>query len=159
MVEIGGFRSRGCQGGSRRAFLQAGPLSPIALSLANPARAAEVMQRAKSVLLLWLWGAPSHIDTFDPKPNAPLEIRGPFSTIATRTPGVRFTELLPKIAARSDRFSLVRTNVNFNGGHRPAGSIALTGAVASDGGEDAGGKPGHYPPNFGSILARHRGAG
>src|SRR6516165_5279332 len=149
MVEIGGFRSRGCQGGSRRAFLQAGPLSPIALSLANPARAAEVMQRAKSVLLLWLWGAPSHIDTFDPKPNAPLEIRGPFSTIATRTPGVRFTELLPKIAARSDRFAIVRSNKNFHSGHLEAGTIGLTGA-ADD--KDAG------MPNFGSIVARHRGA-
>jgi hypothetical protein len=94
---------------------------------------------------------------FDPKPRAPVEYRGPLSTIATRTPGSRFTELLPRLAARSDRFSLIRTNVNFNGGHRPAGSIGLTGDVASDAGEDAGGKPGHYPPNFGSILARHRG--
>ena len=66
---------------------------------------------------------------------------------------------MPKLAARSDRFSLVRTNVNFNGGHRPAGSIGLTGGLANDGGEDVGGKPGNYPPNFGSILARHRGAG
>src|SRR5262249_7126796 len=95
---------------------------------------------------------------FDPKPRAPVEYRGPFSTISTRTPGLRFTELLPRLAARSDHFSLVRTNTNFSGGHRPAGSIGLTGDLASDGGEDAGGKPGRYPPNFGSILGRHRGA-
>jgi hypothetical protein len=87
---------------------------------------------------------------FDPKPNAIAEYRGPFSTIATRIPGVRFTELLPRLAERSRRFSLIRSNVNFDGNHRPAGSISLTGAAAG---------PGGYPPNFGSILARQRGAG
>jgi hypothetical protein len=61
---------------------------------------------------------------------------------------VRLTELLPKLAARSNRFSLVRTNINFDANHRPAGSIGLTGAVAG---------PRGYPPNFGSILARQRG--
>ena len=84
--------------------------------------------KAKSILLVWLGGGPSHLDLFDPKPNAPVEYRGPFSTIATRTPGVRFTELLPKLAARSHKFSLIRSNVNFHDGHREAGSIALTGA-------------------------------
>src|SRR5262249_44225555 len=101
-------------------------------------------------LLIWLGGGPSHLDMFDPKPNAPAEYRGPFATTATRTPGVRFTELLPKLAARSQRFSLIRTNVNFDGNHRPAGSIALTGAPTGAQG---------YPPNYGSILARQRGAG
>jgi hypothetical protein len=89
---------------------------------------------------------------FDPKPKAPAEYRGPLATIATRTPGVRFTELVPRLAAMSDRFALVRSNVNFDAGHREAGSIALTGAGAAV-------KSGVYPPNFGSILARHRGAG
>src|SRR4029078_11286120 len=97
--------------------------------------------------------------SFAASPKALCEFRGPFATIDTRLPGVRFTELLPKLAQRSDQFSLVRTNINFNGGHRPGGSIGLSGAVASDGGEDVGGKPGNYPPNFGSILARHRGTG
>ena len=87
--------------------------------------------KAKSILLVWLGGGPSHLDLFDPKPKAPAEYRGPFATIATRTPGVRFTELLPKLAARSDKYSLIRSNVNFNGGHREAGSIALTGATAA----------------------------
>jgi hypothetical protein len=157
-MEIGSFRTRDCQGVSRRAFLRAGLAAPWALGL--PAgRAAAASPRARSVLLVWLGGGPSHLDLFDPKPRAPVEYRGPFRTIATRTPSVRFTELLPRLAARSDRFSQIRTNINFNGGHRPAGSIALTGGLASDGGEDVGGKPGRYPPNFGSILARHRGAG
>jgi hypothetical protein len=160
MLTIGSFRTRDCQGMSRRAFVQAALTVPFAAGLAGAAAssASESAPRAQSVLLVWLGGGPSHIDLFDPKPRAPVEYRGPFSTIPTRTPGVRFTELLPRLAARSDHFSLIRTNVNFNGGHRPAGSIGLTGDVASDAGEDAGGKPRHYPPNFGSILARHRGA-
>lgn len=159
MFEIGGFRTRHCQGMDRRAFLRAGFSVPLALGLPSLLEsAADEDRKANSVLLIWLGGGPSHLDLFDPKPKAPAEYRGPFATIDTRIPGVRFTELLPRLATRSDRFSLVRTNVNFNGGHRPAGSIGLTGSVASDGGEDAGGKPGNYPPNFGSILARHRGS-
>src|SRR5262249_48119396 len=67
-----------------------------------------------------------------------------------RLPGVRFTELLPRLAARSNRFSLIRSNVNFDGNHRPAGSIALTGSTNASQG---------HQPNFGSILARHRGSG
>jgi hypothetical protein len=71
----------------------------------NRLDAAEV-SKAKSILLIWLGGGPSHLDLFDPKPNAPAEYRGPFSTIATQTPGVRFTELLPRLAARSNKFAV-----------------------------------------------------
>src|SRR5436309_297360 len=110
MLEIGSFRARLCQGMGRRAFLRAGALAPLALHL--PGLAAGPAPRARSVLLVWLWGAPSHLDTCDPKPNAPAEYRGPFATIPTRTPGVRFSELLPRLAARSDRFALVRSNRN-----------------------------------------------
>src|SRR5262245_42706589 len=161
MIRVGSLQTRDCSGTTRRAFLHAGLVAPFAASLPSRLEAWPIPEtpKAKSILLLWLGGGPSHLDLFDPKPRAPVEYRGPFATIATRTPGARFTELLPRLAARSDRFSLVRTNVNFNGGHRPAGSIALTGGTAPDDGEDAGGKPGRYPPNFGSVLARHRGAG
>ncbi|MBC7965929.1 MAG: DUF1501 domain-containing protein [Fuerstia sp.] len=65
--------------------------------------------RSKSVIFVWMWGAPSHIDTFDPKPDAPSQYRGPFAPISTRQPGVYFSELLPKLAARSDQFSLIRS--------------------------------------------------
>jgi hypothetical protein len=148
MLEIGSFRAHDCQGFSRRTFLRASLLEPFAASLSGSSLKAAESPWAKSVLLLWLWGAPSHLDTFDPKPNAPAEFRGPFATIPTRTPGVRFTELLPRSAARSHLFSLIRSNRNFHGGHLEAGTIALTGAL--DG-------PGGLLPNFGSILARHRG--
>jgi uncharacterized protein (DUF1501 family) len=149
MFEVGSFRSQSCQGLSRRAFLSAGVAAPFALAAsAQGVSTATEAPKAKSILLVWLGGGPSHLGLFDPKPNAPIEYRGPFATIATRTPGVRFTELLPKLAARSHKFSLIRSNVNFHDGHREAGSIALTGAGAATT---------VYPPNFGSIVARQRG--
>lgn len=162
MFEIGSFQTRDCQSVTRRSFLRAGAALPWAYGLSglhDGTLAAAEAAKAKSVLLVWLGGGPSHLDLFDPKPQAPAEYRGPFDSVSTRIPGVHFTELLPELAARSDRFSLIRSNINFDGGHRPAGSIGLTGSVAADGGEDKGGKPRSYPPNFGSILARHRGAG
>ncbi len=158
MFDIGSFRTRDCQGISRRAFLRAGAALPFAWGLSDHKIAQAGDVRAKSVLLVWLGGGPSHLDLCDPKPDAPAQFRGPFSSIQTRTTGMRFTELLPKMAALSDRYSVIRTNINYNGGHRPAGSIQLTGSVASDGGEDRGGSELGYPPNYGAILARHRGA-
>ena len=154
MLSIGGFQERSCEGISRRAFLRAGASIPLALGLSGLAETQLFAStaKAKSVLLVWLGGGPSHLDLFDPKPMAPVEFRGPFSTIATRTPGAPFTELLPKLAARSDRFSLIRTNINHHGGHREAGSIGLTGIDRAVGDDE-------YPPNFGSILTRHRPTG
>ncbi len=161
MIGIGTFRTRDCQGMTRRAFLQAGAALPFAAgilpSVASGPMPAAGRTPVRSVLLLWLGGGPSHLDLFDPKPKAPSQFRGPFGTLQTQVPGAHFTELLPQLAARSGRFSVIRTNINHEGGHRPAGSIALTGYQAPDGGEDRGGKPGQYTPNFGSILARHRG--
>jgi len=148
MLEIGSFRARLCQGIGRRAFLRAGALTPLLLSL--PSLAAEAAARAKAVLLVWLWGGPSHLDTCDPKPNVPAEYRGPFSTIPTRTPGVRFSEILPLLAAHSDRFALIRSHRNFHSGHLEAGTIGLTGAPLDSPGQG---------PNFGSIVARQRGPG
>ena len=158
MLGVGSFSAGDCQGLSRRAFLQIGAALPFASGIPGLAQAANA-PKAKSVLVVWLFGGPSHLDLFDPKPKAPAEFRGPFASISTRTPGVQFTELLPKLASRSDRFSLIRTNVNHTGNHRPAGSIGLTGALATDGGEDKKGGPPGYQPNFGSIVARHRGVG
>ena len=152
MLSIGSFLARDCDGISRRAFVKAGLSLPFAWGLSNAlgGEAKAAAPKAKSVMLVWLGGGPSHLDLFDPKPDAPSDYRGPFSTIPTRTPGVRFTELLPRLAQRSNKFSLIRSNVNFDGGHREAGSIALTGAPR---------KQTTWPPNFGSILSRHHGGG
>jgi uncharacterized protein (DUF1501 family) len=148
VVDIGSFTARDCGGLSRRAFLQAGTLALGGLALRGTKASASETAPARSIVLVWLWGGPSQLDTFDPKPHAAATYRGPFSTIGTRTPGVRFCELLPQLASRSDRFSLVRTNRNLSADHLVGGSIALCGGPA---------QPTQYPPNFGSIVARHRG--
>src|SRR5262249_42216917 len=152
MLDVGSFHTRDCQGLSRRAFVRAALAAPFAWGLSPRLGDTATVDapKAKSILLVWLGGAPSPLDTFDPKPKATQEFPGPSSTIQTRSPGVRFTELLPKLAARSQKFSLVRTNVNYDGDHLIAGSIALTGFRSG---------PRGYQPNFGSILARHRGGG
>ncbi|MFM8932169.1 MAG: DUF1501 domain-containing protein, partial [Gemmataceae bacterium] len=62
-----------------------------------------------SGIMLFLVGAPSHIDTLDPKPDAPLEIRGPYKPIATSVPGIRVTEILPQVARQADKFSIIRS--------------------------------------------------
>jgi len=162
MLNIGRFRAATCDGLSRRSFLELGASVPIGLGLTggllNRGAAAEAVSasrspviapvRAKSVVLVWLWGAPSHLDTFDPKPDAPMEYRGPFTPIDTKLPGVQFTEIVPRLAAMSDRFSLIRSNVTFEGGHPDAGTLGLTGFKE---------RPEPVQPNFGSIVARHRG--
>ena len=151
MFDIGSFSARTCGGVSRRSFLRIGAFVPLALGAHGTIGALEITRpaRAKSVLFVFLWGAPSHLDTFDPKPDAPAEFRGPFATIETRTPGLHFTELLPQLAERSQLFTVVRTHATTDGGHPGAGTLALTGF---------GDTSGPVQPNFGSIFARHHGS-
>ncbi|MAR08926.1 MAG: hypothetical protein CL681_02990 [Blastopirellula sp.] len=118
------------------------------MGLGDQSFAAAPKQRAKSVLFVFLWGAPSHLDTCDPKPNAPSDYRGPFATIPTKTPGMHFTELLPKLAQRSNLYTVVRSHVTSAPGHPDAGTVALTGFEEN---------PKPVQPNFGSIVAKHRG--
>ena len=150
MLEIGDFQAGSCQTSSRRAFLRIGATIPFAAAALGPDRLLAKAGPAKSTVFVWLWGAPSHLDTFDPKPDAPLAYRGPFATIPTRTPGTRFSELVPKLAARSDRFSLVRSNITHDGGHPAAGTLGMTGYKEG---------PGPVQPSFGSVVARHHGPG
>ena len=82
---------------------------------------------AKSVILLFQFGGPSHIDTFDPKPHAPEEVRGEFKTIRTKVPGIHITEHLPKMAQIADKFSLVRSVSHKTSSHNPAAYYALVG--------------------------------
>src|SRR5262245_58473003 len=112
MLLLGQQRQRTCGGLTRRAFLQAGGSTVLGLSLADPLRlrarcAAASNGSAKSVVLLWLWGGPAHLDTWDPKPDAPIEYRGPFTAIATKVPGVRVAELFPQIAEQAGHFSIL----------------------------------------------------
>ncbi|MEE3372958.1 MAG: DUF1501 domain-containing protein [Planctomycetota bacterium] len=152
MLRIGEFKSRSCDGVSRRAFVQAGAALPLTAMLSSGQMAqAAARSRAKTVVFVWLWGAPSHLDTFDPKPDAPYNYKGPFSTIPTTLPGVRFTELVPKLAARTDKFALVRSNITHDGGHPGAGTYGFTGHRE--------GRGVAIQPSWGSIISRHHGAG
>ena len=75
--------------------------------------------KAKSVIFLYMYGGPSHIDTFDPKPDAPVEIRGPFGVVPTSIPGVRATEHVPNLAKRLHQLTLIRTITHRYNSHNP----------------------------------------
>ncbi len=111
----------GWSGCSRREFLRAGCLGVAGLSLAELLRlraSASPVSRDKhtAVIMLMLTGGPSHIDTFDLKPEAPVDIRGEFKPIRTQTPGIEICEHLPLLAKISDRLAIIR-NMNFKGDH------------------------------------------
>src|SRR5437588_6747534 len=101
-----------CDGLTRRDFLHAGAIAGLGLTM--PAFMAQkaagaVKDRDMNCIMLFLVGGPSHIDTWDPKPGAPDEVRGPFKPIATRTPGMQITEIFPKLARQFDKVSLIRS--------------------------------------------------
>ena len=103
-----------CQGRTRRDFLQVGSLSAIGLSLPQLARAAAEGRVGpghdkRSCIMIFNLGAPSHLDLWDMKPDAPAEVRGPFKPIRTATDAFEVSELLPRHAAVADKFSLVRS--------------------------------------------------
>jgi len=121
MLNILGGPKAVCGGVTRRELLQAGGAGLFGLSLPR-VLAAEAAQpnrrpRAKSVMFLFLFGGPSQLETFDMKPNAPSGIRGPFRPIASRTPGLLISEHLPRLAAMSDRFGVVRTVTHRHNDH------------------------------------------
>lgn len=119
----------------RRNFLRVGAAGVLGLGLPMPRRAAADaaagaapgMGRANSVLIVMLSGGPSQLDMLDPKPEAPAEVRGEFSTIGTTISGVRVCEHLPKLAQRTDRWSIVRTLAHREHNHLLATHVALTG--------------------------------
>ncbi len=119
MLRILGSHKRLCDGFSRRDFLQAGglgllglgaqaALSPVASAAADVPRPAS-FGRAKRCILLYLYGAASQLETFDPKPDAPVQVRGELGTIATSVPGVQIGELLPQVSRIIDRATIVRS--------------------------------------------------
>ena len=103
-----------CDGLTRRDFMQIGTLGAIGLSLpqllaAKAAGAVRSEYDDRSVIMIFNLGAPSQMDTFDPKPDAPAEIRGPFKPISTAAPDIQLTEILPLHAKHADKFSIVRS--------------------------------------------------
>lgn len=110
--------------------------------------------RDKSVILLWMTGGPSHIDTWDVKPGMPSEIRGPFKDIPTRLPGVHVCEFLPKQAAMLDRFTIIRSVDCRESNHEPD-HVMQTGFRAAT---PRVNPQGHLYPAIGSVVAKLRGA-
>lgn len=128
---------------SRRRFLAAGGIGVVGLSLAERAQARD-RNSQKSVILIVLTGGASAQDTFDPKPLAPREIRGPQRAIATALPGVHFAECLPLLAQRADQLTLVRSL------HHDRAPIHETGLQLLQTGDVVRG--GHRPPSIASLL-------
>ncbi len=121
---------------SRREMLRVGGLSALGLSLPQLKRAqaataessgGAMFGRAKNVIFLWLQGGPPQHETFDPKPDAPLEIRGEFNPISTNVPGIQISELLPRTAAMADKYAIVRSLETHSDLHDASGYWVLTG--------------------------------
>src|ERR671935_40157 len=152
----------------RRELLQAGAVSLLGVGLADllrleahavPTRSA----RAKAVVFIFQSGGPSQHETFDPKPDAPDGIRGEYGTTPTRLPGVRFCEYLPRLAARADRFAVVRTmhhteGRQFRNEHLSCHYLLHTGTTELPVGDTNASitlpRPGRFEwPSIGSLLA------
>ena len=153
---------------SRREWLRIGSLSAAGVSLTDLLRAGErplahagpepalardlapTFGKAKNVIYLWLQGGPPQHETFDPKPDAPAEIRGPFRPIATNVPGIRYCELLPRTARHAEKLAIVRSLSTRDDNHDVSGYWLLTGYPYGPGSARQI-KPTDWP-YFGSIV-------
>ncbi|NNE91831.1 MAG: DUF1501 domain-containing protein [Verrucomicrobiales bacterium] len=141
---------------SRRSMLKTGLAGMAGLSFPELLRARAKNPSAgsnKSVILLWMTGGPSHIDTWDPKPEAPLENRGPFGTIPTKLPGIRLAEHYPRQAAMMDKLTLIRSMVCKGSSHQP-NQVMQTGNLNAAPRIKANGR---MWPAIGSLVAKHHG--
>ncbi len=159
MIELTNESPRRFTGLSRRGFLRVGALGFAGLSLADVLRAnasASAAGRAstleRSVILIWLDGGPPQHETYDPKPDAPAQFRGPLKAIPTAVPGVLVSELLPNHARLLDKMSIIRSLHHDNGDHFAAAHWMLTGYLGSN----AINLPPQYP-SAGSIVAKLKG--
>jgi uncharacterized protein (DUF1501 family) len=143
-----------CQGMTRRTALKAGFLGLMGLSLPEwlRLRAEGAATRETSVILLWLDGGPSQLETYDPKPEAPAEYRGPYAAIQTNVPGIRISETLPQHARHADKMIFVRSLHHDTGDHFAGAHCMLTGRFGSSAANLA-----QRYPSVGSYAARVRG--
>jgi hypothetical protein len=146
--------TRDCEGISRRSFLQIGSLAGLGLSLPMALAARRQLQAAgkpasdTNCILIWAQGGTSHHDTFDPKPNAPVSVKGEFGVIDTAIPGVKFTEVCPTFAKEAKRFALLRGWNPQNGSHGTADQYVMSGRKVN--------QAIHYPC-FGSVVSFYHG--
>ena len=122
---------------------------------APPAELRPGFGRAKSVILLYASGGQSQIDTWDPKPDAPAEIRGDFQPIETSVPGVRLCEHMPRLARATDQYTIVRSVTHDDLDHGSATYLALTGQFHPRKSSNPPPQPTDYP-TYGAILKRVR---
>lgn len=153
MLTIFGDKQQFCDGVSRRNFLKIGSLALGGLTLPAllraSAQAGEKAARHKSVIMVYLPGGPSHMDTYDLKPDAPAEYRGEFKAIKSNVPGMDFCELFPRQAAIADKLTVIRSVVGAVSEHAPALLMSGYGVTV---GKAQGGRPG-----VGAILSKLKG--
>src|SRR5262245_11863264 len=143
---------------SRRGFLHAGVMGLAGLSLADllrvQARAAGSPGRSRenSVIILWMRGGPSQHETWDPKPDAPIEYRGAFGAMRTAVPGIQICDLLPLSARLMNKWSILRSLYHTDAGHSSGDQICFTGYPPSPNVPAEG--PGNIMPSCGSIVAK-----
>ena len=121
------MQERRCDGVRRRDMLTIGSLAFLGLTLPEWQKLRASAAGAKSCIFIWLDGGPSHLDTFDLKPDALIEIRGNFKPIPTAVPGIHICEHLPKIAQHMKKIAVVRTVTSAIGEHDQAGIYLNTG--------------------------------
>jgi uncharacterized protein (DUF1501 family) len=161
MLRVPECETIGQRGLPRRSFLQAGALGLGGLTLAELTRlqaAGAVSPRAagKSVILIWLSGGPGHMETWDPKPLAPAEYRGPLGAIGTNVAGVQFSDLMPEQAQLMDQLAVLRTVNHGTGDHTKGNHWMLTGFEGPA--FNAPDNRQQRRPAMGSAVARLRGA-
>jgi uncharacterized protein (DUF1501 family) len=152
MLEFKWGRTRNCEGVTRRDVLRVGSVGLFGLSLPGILRAdaAPETPQAKgetNVILIWLDGGPSHIDMFDPKPDAPVEIRGEFGALETNVKGTRISDQLPLLARQADKYSILRVT-SPDASHGTGNHYLLTGWKFT---------PAVTYPAMGSVYAREKG--
>lgn len=155
--------STNCEGFTRRHCLRLGLGTLIggglvdALRLRGMAAATGRAATAKACILIWMDGGPTHFETFDPKPEAPAEFRGEFGAIATKVPGVQFSEHMQKLAANLDKFAMVRSIRHDQGNHGAGNHYMMTGAPPRI--PVGCGAFVSFHPSLGSVVAHERGSG
>ncbi|MFI5457509.1 MAG: DUF1501 domain-containing protein [Isosphaerales bacterium] len=149
---------------SRRETLRVGALALTGLGLPGLLRAKQAGQnsgpqafgRAKSCILIFLWGGPSHLDTWDLKPDAPEDIRGPFRSIPTNVPGISISEHFPLLAQQAHRLSIVRSMNHDDAAHLSTAHRILTGHLAPTPNSDAAGPSSRDWPHLGALVSKLR---
>jgi len=159
MIMSKSHHSRPCSGftPTRRDMLRAGSLAPLGLGLLDilkPQAIAAPKSRAKSVILLFMWGGPAHLDTWDPKPNAPVEVRGQFNSITTSVPGLRIGEHFPRLATRAHQYTVIRSMTHTDPAHLSPVHHLMTGRVASKVNSDNDGPSRSDAPCLGAMAQK-----